>query len=137
MLIRSALLACAAAFIASPALAQAPAAQCGEANVRVYFQHGSAALDEMALETLAAAERMVAECDYAELRVSLDASHPLAHARADAIRAAADARAWNAVHVEAVTMQNINAGPEFAEVLVTPRVLPVNTAPVGAANIGA
>ncbi|MEJ0060896.1 MAG: hypothetical protein WDM79_15510 [Terricaulis sp.] len=94
MFLRSALIA-GAMFVsmAAPAMAEInaappPAAPCAEMNFRIYFSHGSAALDPLALETLARAERAASTCDYSELRVTVDASSPLVGERADAIVAA-------------------------------------------------
>ena len=87
---------------------------------------------------IAAAERNVAECEYAELHVAVDASNPRAAARGRAILAATRARAWNVRAVEAMPMArdvSFGGSPEFAEVLMTPRVVPVG-APVRDAETG-
>lgn len=116
-------LVCAAAFAAiaaAPALAQTEsAARCDAADFRIYFAHGSAALDRDALQMLAAAERQVADCAYAELRVSVDG--PMARQRADAIYAAADGRGWDGVRVTRNAMAHrASYGPEFAQVTLSP-----------------
>lgn len=125
MFVRSAFFACAALIAtAAPALANEPA-RCDATSFRVYFSDNSAMLDDAAREMMAAAERQVAGCDYAELRMTLDASSPLANQRAAAIRAAADERAWDAVRVEARPMMqraSHRAGPDYAMVVMTPDV---------------
>lgn len=142
MFVRSAMFAC-AAMIASVATAAAndtpDMAQCQEMNFRIYFAQGSATLDETARETLAVAERQVADCSYAEIRVSLDASNPHAAQRAHAIAAAANDRTWDAVHVMArPMMQRANfAGPDYAEVTMSPtRTAPTQTAPLSPPAVG-
>lgn len=140
MLVRSSILACAAAMVFAGGAAMADTAQdtqCDAATFRVYFQHGSAALDDTALQMLDAAERQLASCSYGELHVIVDGASALANARAEAIRAAANGRAWDSVNVRAAMHQDVSAGPEYAEVTISPRVLPVDQSPVGAANIGA
>src|SRR5262249_54085446 len=128
---RAALLACAAvamAVAAQPVAADTPAsAQCEEMNLRVYFAHGSAALDPMAREMLNVAERHVGACPYAEMHVRVDVSEPYAQARGQAIMAAAHGRAWNVARVEpqgGMRAASLSSGPDFAEVLMTPRVMP-------------
>ena len=129
MLIRSAIAACAvalfAAAAAAPANAQAPQ-RCEETSFRIYFAHGSASLDQTSLQAMALAERNVAGCSYRALRVSLDGSSPYASRRATAIRTAARSGNWDAVRVERSGMQQAaySAGPEFAEVTMTPNALP-------------
>lgn len=127
MLWRSALVVCAAAMMAAlSAPAHADAARCEETNFRIYFEHGSAALDQTAIEALDLAERNVAGCSYAALHVSLDRASPVARQRAAAIRTAAHGRAWNVVRVDRRGIQQVSfdgGGPEFAEVSMTPRVL--------------
>ena len=136
MFVRSALFACAAmiASAGAPALAQTPdAARCEATTFRVYFQHGSAVLDEMALQTLAAAERNVAGCGYAELVVTVDSA-----ARGQAIQAAADARAWDAVRIAPrASMQRAayGAAPDYAEVTLSPNVMPVGAPMTGEAGV--
>jgi|CXWL01.1.fsa_nt_gi hypothetical protein len=124
MLLRSAFFACAALVATSaPALADEPA-RCDAMSFRVYFSDNSATLDDAAREMMAAAERQVAGCDYAELRMTLDASNPLANQRAAAIRAAADERAWDAVRVEARPMLQRASfgGPDYAMVTMIPEL---------------
>jgi len=142
MFVRSAMFAC-AAMIASVATAAAndtpDMAQCQEMNFRIYFAQGSATLDETARETLAVSERQVADCGYAETRVSLDASNPHAAQRAYAIRTAANDRTWDAVHVTArPMMQRANfAGPDYAEVTMSPtRTAPTQTVPLSPPAVG-
>ncbi len=124
MVVRSAFFAC-AALIASvaPALADEPA-RCDATSFRVYFSAGSATLDDAARDMMAAAERQVADCDYAELRMTLDASSPLANQRVAAIRAAADDQDWDAVRVEARPMMQRASygGPDYAMITMTPEV---------------
>lgn len=113
-----------AAVLSSVAVAQAEtiaAPGCAETTFRVYFQHDSAALDPSVDQMLDVASRGVAQCEYAELRVTVDTSSPLAQARANAIEAAADGRAWDAVRVEPRTVHRATSGgPDYAEVTMTP-----------------
>lgn len=141
MFLRSAILACAATFaVAAPVQADAPA-RCEPTNFRVYFGHGSATLDATTIEILDAAERNVAGCSYAELRVALDASSPEALARGNAIAAAAADRAWDAVRLESRPQtQSMLQGdaPEYAEVVMTPERSTAPSRPLrGPANTGA
>jgi hypothetical protein len=116
MLLRSALLACATAMIVAPSVSAEAPARCEETAFRVYFSHGSASLDSMSNETLAAAARNVADCDYAELRVSV--SGPQAAQRGRAIAAAAGD--WDAVRIEQGNTHQVGYGPEYAEVTMSP-----------------
>lgn len=121
--------AAAALMVSAAAMAQARdgAARCEQTSFRIYFQHGSAALDSSARDVLAAAERDVGGCGYAELHVLVDPASGQAAARGQAIRAAANARAWNVVRVErlpALRQAVYGGGPYFAEVTMTPNVLP-------------
>lgn len=125
----SALLGCAAlAFMTLPAVADAPqSARCEEMSFRVYFDHGSTALDPMAMQTIAFAESRVAGCAYAEMHVRVDPGARYARARGEAIVRAANARRWNVARIEprdGVQRASLSNGPDFAEVLMTPRVLP-------------
>lgn len=127
MFARSAMFACAATLfaVAQPAFADAAPERCDATSFRIYFQHGAATLDETAMQMLDAAERSVADCGYSELHVAVDASSPQARARAEAIRAAADGRGWNAVRVsQMASTRDVSYGPEYAEVLMTPEVMP-------------
>jgi hypothetical protein len=120
-MLRTSLLAAAAlaGIAAAPALAQTSAERCGAADFRIYFAHGSATLDRDARAMLAAAERQVADCDYAELRVAVSGSR--AQERAAAIRAAADSRSWDAVRVMRSELNHeASYGPEFAQVTLSP-----------------
>lgn len=112
------------AVLSSVAVAQAETASapgCAETTFRVYFQHDSAALDPAVAQMLDVASRGVAQCDYAELRVTVDASSQFAAQRADAIEAAANGRAWDAVRIEPRMTHRASAGgPEYAEVTMTP-----------------
>ncbi len=128
MFVRSIMFACAAAAIASTAAyAQTSPARCEETSFRIYFTEGSATLDAVAVEVIAAAERNVAGCAYSELHVSVDGAN--AAARGAAIRAALNDRAWNVVRIEPRGMRLASTGPDYADVLMTPRVVPA-TAPV-------
>jgi hypothetical protein len=113
-----------AAVLSTVAVAQAETAAapgCAETTFRVYFQHDSAALDPSVEQMLDVASRGVAQCGYAELRVTVDASSPYAEQRAEAIEAAADGRDWDAVRIEPRTLHRAaNGGPEYAEVTMTP-----------------
>lgn len=143
MFLRSAMFACAALVaVATPAVANdAPAAmaQCQEMSFRIYFAPGSATLDQTARETLAVAERQVADCGYAELRVAIGANNPHAAQRAQAIRTAANDRTWDAVHITGRSMmQRANfAGPDYAEVTMSPtRTAPTQTEPFSPPAVG-
>src|SRR5262245_35134651 len=134
-------LSCAAALIVSgAALAQTrySAARCEQTSFRIYFQHGSAVLDASARQVLAAAERNVGGCGYAELHVMLDPASAPAAARGQAIRTAANARAWNVVRIErrpALHDVAFSGGPDFADVTMTPNVLPATNELI-APNVG-
>ena len=82
------LLACAAtALLTLPATAQAPqSARCEEMAFHVYFDRGSAALDPLALQTIAFAEAHVADCAYAEMHVRVDPSARYARSRGVALQ---------------------------------------------------
>ena len=104
----------------APASAEAPA-RCEAASFRVYFAHNSSRLGPAALETMDAAARQLEACGYAELRVSVDASSPLAARRADNIRAAAQAGGWATVRVAPALLQQANyAGPDYVEMTMAP-----------------
>jgi hypothetical protein len=126
------------AMLAAPATAETTQpARCQEMNLRVYFDHGSATLSPEAMQMLEAAERNVSECGYAELRVAVDATSGFAMARGEAIMTAMDGRSWNVARVEPMTMTHMaayGAGPEFAEVVLSPRPLPMTTPALTAAN---
>lgn len=123
------------AFLAPAHAEQAQNAQCQEMSFRVYFEPGSAALSQDAMQMLDVAERNVAGCSYAELHVTVDPASPLAAARGQAIMAAADGRSWNVASIEPIGMTRMASygGPEFAEVMMTPRVMPT-TAPLTTQN---
>jgi hypothetical protein len=124
MFLRSAALACAAAMIAALAApATAETARCDATSFRVYFAQGSARLTPAARETIEAAARTVAGCDYSELRVALDASSPQASRRAAAIRAAAGDN-WDAVRVTPRLLQRASASPDYAEIEMSPYPAP-------------
>ncbi len=134
MFMRSALMACATviACVSAPAFAQsaneAPA-RCAETSFRIYFQHGSASLDDTTAEMLQAAARNLEGCDYRELRVALDASSPYASQRGAAITAAARDAGWDTTRIEARTMvhrASYSSGPEYAQVTMSPNA---STAP--------
>lgn len=113
---------------AAAAQASEDAERCQEANFRIYFSEGSVALDDAALETLAAAQRNVTGCNYAELHVAVDAANPQAAQRGRAILAATDSDMWDVRAVEAMPMTrrvSLAASPDYAQVLMTPRVVPV------------
>ncbi|MGH6951706.1 MAG: hypothetical protein ACREH4_12595, partial [Vitreimonas sp.] len=101
-MIRTALLAAATAIACTsvPALADTSPARCQETSFRIYFSHNSAALDAVTADMLQTAARSVADCDYRELRVALDASSPYAAQRREAISALAGAE-WDATRIEA------------------------------------
>lgn len=127
-MLRSTLFACAAMFaMLAPANAEQQNARCEDMSFRVYFAHGSAQLDDTAMQMLALAERNVAGCAYAELHVAFNASAPLANERGRAILAAADGRAWNVTRVERMQMQraSMSSSPDFAQVTMSSRVMPV------------
>ena len=130
MSLRVVVLSCVAAMMLSgtaTAEARDGAARCEQTSFRVYFQHDSATLDDAARQLLAAAQRDVGACLYAELHVMIDPASGRAAERAHAIRAAASARAWNVVRLErlpALRRAVFGAGPDYAEVTMTPSVLP-------------
>lgn len=141
MFLRCALLASAvavAAAVLAPASADtAAAARCEEATLRIYFAHGDAALSPAAEQALRAAERGVADCPYAEMRVLVDAGAPRAHERGQAILNAADSRRWDVARIERrAPLQRVSAGPDFAEVLMSPNALPVGEALPAEARVG-
>jgi hypothetical protein len=120
----------AAVALAFAAAAQASndGARCQEANFRVYFSEGAATLDDAARETLAAAQRNVADCTYAELHVAVDTASPQAARRGQAVLAATDSDMWDVRAVEAMPMTrrvSMAPSPDYAQVLMTPRVVPV------------
>lgn len=113
---------------AAPAMAETPDAACEATTFRVYFHDGATQLDPLALQTIEIAERNVATCGYAELRVTVDASHPLASERAEAIRTATAGRSWDVVRVEPRTMTQrvaMSGGPSYAEITMTPEPSPM------------
>ncbi len=116
MFLRTALFTCATAMMVSPVATAEEPARCDEASFRVYFAHGSASLDSVTNEMLQAAARNVADCDYAELRVSV--SGPQAAQRGRSIAAAAGD--WDAVRIEQRTSHQVAFGPEYAEVTMSP-----------------
>ena len=131
------------ALAAGAAIAQArqpaSALRCEQTSVRIYFQHGSAALDDTARQLLGAAARNVGACHYTELHVMLDPANGRAAERGQAIRAAADGRAWNVVRIErraALRRAAYSAGPEFAEVMMTPNHMPARNDLITAPNVG-
>jgi hypothetical protein len=135
MFMRAAVLACASVMVMSAAAMAQSHAQgaCEDMNVRIYFDHGSAQLNPLALQTLAAAERNVSGCQYRAMRVRLDTSSALAAARGHAILAATRGDAWNAARAEAMSptrRASYGAGPEFAEVAMAGHVLPANSTPL-------
>lgn len=133
MLVRSILVSCAVAMMAQAACAgiaqarqSASALRCEQTNFRIYFQHGEAALDDAARQLLAAAESHVGACAYAELHVMVDPASARPAERGQAIRAAANARAWNVVRIERRSPLHTaayGAGPDYAEVTMTPNVI--------------
>ncbi len=133
--------AAAAVMVSAVALAEAreAASRCEQTSFHIYFQHGSAALDDTARQVLAAAERNVGGCGYAELHVMVDPASGQAAARGQAIRGAANARAWNVVRVErrsALHRAAFGGGPDYAEVTMTPNVLPATIELVTQPDIG-
>ena len=142
MFVRTMVLACASVLAMSAAAAGQPQAMqpqslgqraCEDMNFRIYFDHGSAQLNPLALETLAAAARNVSGCHYKEMRVRLDTASTLAAARGHAILAAAHGDGWNGARAEAMSptqRASYGAGPEFAEVVMAGHPLPANAAPI-------
>jgi len=132
MFLRAAALACATAMVAAPLVSAEEISRCEETSFRVYFSPGDTALDSTTMEMLDAAERNVAGCEYAELRVALDGASPHARQRGEAIATAAADRAWDAVHIQRRTdtrrVSHTN-GPEYAEVTMSPEAR-ANTAPL-------
>jgi hypothetical protein len=138
MFLRTAIVAAALA-AAAPVFAEpAQSARCEASSFRVYFGPNSAALDDTTREMLDVAERNVAGCDYAELRIAVDANSAYAQQRANAIRTAANDRAWDAVRVEPRgNMQRASFGPEYAEVTMTYERSTEAPAPLNNPNVGA
>jgi len=137
MFMRATLIACVGvAAMSAVALAQPSAGtreRCEDMSLRIYFDHGSAQLNPLATQTLAAAERNVSGCHYKEMRVRLDTSSTLAGARGHAILSATHAAAWNMARAEVMSptqRASFSAGPEFAAVVMAGHPLPVNAAPV-------
>lgn len=129
MVLRSAAFASTVALMtlfAAPAGAETT--RCEATSMRVYFAQASSQLSPAALETLDIAARNVAGCDYAELRVAIDASSPQAQGRAEAIRAAAYERNWDAVRFAPVLRAAAPASPDYAEVTLTPEAAPTMSA---------
>ncbi|HVY84118.1 MAG TPA: hypothetical protein VG943_03235 [Caulobacterales bacterium] len=132
MFLRSAALACASVLmfsVSASAIADtstAAYAPCEEATFRIYFNHDDATLTPMAVEMLNVASARVAGCSYSELHVAVDASSPYAAARGQAIIAAARSREWNVARIEPQMSMRVahRSGPDYAEVTMTPRVLP-------------
>ena len=140
MFLRTALVAAALVATAAPVFAEpAQSARCEATSFRVYFGHDSAALDQATREMLDVAERNMAGCAYAELRMSVDASSAYAQQRANAIRTAANDRDWDAVRVEprGGTQRASFGGPEYAEVTMTFERSTATPAPLTNPNIGA
>jgi len=130
MSLRLVMFSCAATMLVSAgAMAQARdgASRCEQTSFRIYFQHDSAALDDATRQVLSVALRDVGACRYAELHVIVDPASGRAAERAHAIRAAANGRAWNVVRLERLPSLRravFGAGPDYAEVTMTPNVLP-------------
>lgn len=141
MLIRTTLFAVAAACVSpvTPALADTPdsAARCEETSFRIYFSHDSAELDAATTDMLRAAAQRVAACDYRELHVALDPQSPHARQRGAAISAAIEGADWDATRIEARRPPgdaSYNAGPEYAEVRMTPNSVTAPTRPLPDTN---
>lgn len=145
MTMRSVLMACAAlsvgALAANAAMADVRPARCEASNLRVYFSHGSSTLDPLARETLAAAQTNMADCDYAEVHVRVDAAGAQSQARGQAVLAALNGRSWNVARIEPRTLNtraSMSSSPEHVEVAMTPEHLPVsNERTVINPNVGA
>lgn len=139
MFLRTAFVAAALAAVAAPVFAEpAQNARCEATSFRVYFGHNSATLDQATQEMLDVAERNVAGCDYAELRIAVDANSAYAQQRANAIRTAANDRDWDQVRVEPRGgMQRASYGPEYAEVTMTFERSTEAPAPLNNPNIDA
>lgn len=111
---------------AAPASAGMPmqmeTARCEAMSFRIYFDRSSATMDQAAMDMMAAAERQMAGCDYAELRMMMDPSMPMARERAEAIMMAASDREWDAVRMEWSMMQraSMRIGPDYVEVTMSP-----------------
>jgi hypothetical protein len=133
---RSAIIAAAVAVSVGSAFADEAPARCEDTSFRIYFADGARGLDSTAREMLAVAERNVAGCDYAELRIAIDASAPYATQRAAAITDAADARTWDTVRIEPrAGTRRVSYGPSYAEVTMTPNASIAPPAP-NAADTG-
>lgn len=140
---RTAAVACITALMASvalPAAAEAPAqATCEQTNFRVYFDHGSTSLNDMAIETITAATRTMEGCAYAELHVNVDTSSPYAARRGQAVLAAANGHEWDVARVEPRMVMPVtySSGPDFVDVVMTPNVMPVSPNAATGREVGA
>jgi len=123
MSVRTVLFAGVAALAAAtaPAFAQNGVGRCDETSFRVYFQQGSASLDQATQEVLDAAARNVEGCDYSEIRITVDARNNLSAQRGRAIAAALDEDAFDATHIVARSgAQRVSYGPDYAQVTLSP-----------------
>ena len=132
MIMRIVVLACAlsaSAVAANAAMADVRPARCEAANLRVYFSHSSSTLNSLARETLATAEANMADCDYAEVHVRVDAAGVDSQARGQAVLAALNGRSWNVARIEPRNLNTraaMRSSPEHVEVAMTPEHMPVN-----------
>lgn len=153
MSLRSAILAATVAFsaIAAPAFAEPVSAiaaraqaaadaqtQCASTTFRIYFSEG-ANLDATSQQMLTMAEQNMAACNYAELHVAVNASSPNARQQGAAILAATNPRTWNVARIEPTAA--MTAGPDYAEVTMTPNVMSAGAtmplqAPARAGDVG-
>ncbi|WP_395645982.1 hypothetical protein [Terricaulis sp.] len=119
--------------------ASADTAQCAPSNVRVYFSHGSSALDATARDVLAAAQRNMAGCEYAAVRISVDASSSLSAARGEAVRTALSGREWNQAQIAARSYNrpaSMSSSPEFVQVAMSDERLPTDAQAPLNPNVG-
>lgn len=141
MFLRSAMFACAAAFVSLTAVpAQAETGQCEATSFRVYFEHGEARLNPMAREVLAAAAQRMSGCSYRELHVSVDTASSAAGERGRAIMAALDSDDWNAASLEPRAMvhaASLSNGPDYVDVTMTPYPAMMPTRPLPTTSAGA
>lgn len=118
--------------IAPVSSAAAEPARCADMSFRIYFDHGSSELTPLAVEMLEAAAGNMAECAYAELHVSAEATSPRAMERGAAVMAALNGRTWDVMQIEPMpSVREVAYGvsPEFVEVTMSSTVMP-ETAPL-------
>lgn len=125
--------------LALSSAASADTARCEATNLRVYFSHGSAALNATGRETLAAAQRNMTDCDYAAVRVAVDPASSLSAARGRAVLAALNGRQWNETRVAPRSLTqpaSMSSSPEYVQVALSDTRLPAEDQRTLNPNIG-